>query len=309
MAVAVCAGSFAASAQTRTPRLPSGSDPGGPAVALVSTGVDYTDPALAKMLARDGEGELIGWDFVDGDNRPFDEANGTSPAAHGGNATEIAKRIGLRIVPIRVDPTHPAHLANALVFAARTPARIVLVPMWSHSRQQWEPFQQMAENAKRTLLLIVAAGDDGVDIDKDPVWPAAFALENSLIVNIAAQGDRGMAIVGNHAADNTYLSLATFPIDPVPGDTKGRPLLVRAPDPSLTSTRLAAADVAWAAACNTGDPNLPTVEALRNAMFARTRPSPADPGIRLYQPECWASRPTGQVPPPPLSGRRGERRR
>jgi hypothetical protein len=42
------------------PKVPPGRDPGGFAIALFSTGVDYTDPAVANCLARDGEGELIG---------------------------------------------------------------------------------------------------------------------------------------------------------------------------------------------------------------------------------------------------------
>ncbi len=40
-------------------------------MVLLTRGLDYTRPEIAKLLARDGEGELIGWDFVDNDNRPF----------------------------------------------------------------------------------------------------------------------------------------------------------------------------------------------------------------------------------------------
>ena len=58
-------------AQTKKPPLPPGRDPGGIAIALLTTGIDCTLPHIARGLGRDGEGELIGFDLADGDNRPF----------------------------------------------------------------------------------------------------------------------------------------------------------------------------------------------------------------------------------------------
>jgi hypothetical protein len=43
-------------AQEKKPPLPPGRDPGGQAVALISTGIDYTRLDIAARLARDGEG-------------------------------------------------------------------------------------------------------------------------------------------------------------------------------------------------------------------------------------------------------------
>jgi len=171
-------------AQTRKPALPPGSDPGGAAIALLTTGIDYTVPDLARRLARDGEGELIGFDLQDGDNRPFAAAGNETRASRGGDGTALARAIGSpgrRIVPVRVDPTDPASLARAVAFVAKTPARIVVVPMWSATQADWEPFRQAASHF-RDLLFIVAAGDEGKDIDEEPVWPAAFGLANVLVV-------------------------------------------------------------------------------------------------------------------------------
>ena len=168
-------------AQTRKPPLPPGRDPGGVAIALLTTGIDYTLPQIAQRLARDGEGELIGFDLVDNDNRPF-----------GGDATTLATNlldstIGARLVPVRVDPRNPASLARAVAFIAQTPARIVAVPMWGLRKDDWQLFRQAAERFPQ-LLLVVAAGDDGKDLDKEPVYPAAFALPNVLVV-AAARAD------------------------------------------------------------------------------------------------------------------------
>ena len=186
-ALALCALLGTATAEVRKPPLPPGRDPGGVAIALVTTGIDYTDPEVAPRLARDGEGELIGWDAVDADNRPFAARGGA--AQWGGDGTLLARalRPGRRLVAVRVSPTDPASLARAVAFIAATPARIAVVPMWSSSKEGWEPFRQ-AVLQYGDLLLITAAGDEGKDIDRDPVWPAAFQLANVLVVTAPTGG-------------------------------------------------------------------------------------------------------------------------
>ena len=76
--IAVAAFAVAALAQEKKPPLPPGRDPGGMAIALVTTGIDYTVPEVAQRLARDGEGELIGWDLEDQDRKPFDRSKGST---------------------------------------------------------------------------------------------------------------------------------------------------------------------------------------------------------------------------------------
>ncbi len=174
----------AALAQTRKPALPPGTDPGGAAIALLTTGIDYTLPEIARRLARDGEGELIGLDLQDADNRPFAAAGSETRARWGGDATALIRAIaspGRRIVPVRIDPAAPVSLARAVAFVAQTPARVVVVPMWGADKAEWEPFRQAASHF-RDLLFIVAAGDEGKDLDEQPAWPAAFGLANVLVV-------------------------------------------------------------------------------------------------------------------------------
>jgi hypothetical protein len=176
-------------AQAKKPPLPPGRDPGGVAVAFLTTGIDYTVPQIAQRLARDGEGELIGFDLVDNDNRPLGYGRAETPAHWGGNGTALAidildATISTRLVPVRVDPSNSTSLARAVAFIAQTPARIVAVPMWGPRKEDWEPFRQAAERFQQ-LLFVVAAGEDGKDLDKDPVYPAAFALSNILVVTSA----------------------------------------------------------------------------------------------------------------------------
>jgi hypothetical protein len=173
-----------AAAQGRKPKLPAGFDPGGVAIAILSSGIDYRAADIAQRLARDGEGDLIGWDLVDRDNRPFNGAAAETPAALGGDANALIRAIGQpgrRVVPVRIDARDPVSLARAASFVAQTPARIVVVPMWTGSADQWATFGT-AIKAFPDLLFIVAAGDEGRDIDEEPNWPAAFGLANVLVV-------------------------------------------------------------------------------------------------------------------------------
>ena len=167
----------AKSIRAEKPPVPPGRDPGGSAVALIGTGIDYTLAHIAPRLARDGEGELIGWDLQDRDRKPFDQSKGTTPPEWGGDGTLLASLIigapAVRLVPVRVDPSDPLALARALAFVAQTPARVAAVAMGSPSRAHWEPFLQAAQRFKDVLVLVPA----------EPSYPAALGLDNVLAVS------------------------------------------------------------------------------------------------------------------------------
>jgi hypothetical protein len=193
VAIFIVAAILAASAQAeQDPPVPAGQDPGGEAVALITTGIDYTRPEIASRLARDGEGEIMGWDFADEDRRPFDKSGGKMPASAGGDGTALAALLArdsrVRLVPVRVDPAEPASLARAVAFVAQTPAKLVVVPMWSPDRAAFDPFRQAALHFK-DLLFFVAAGDDSRDIDKELVYPAGLGLDNAVVVSVSAAGE------------------------------------------------------------------------------------------------------------------------
>ena len=167
----------AAVAQGKKPPLPPGRDPGGVAIALVTTGIDYTVPEVAQRLARDGEGELIGWDLEDQDRKPFDRSKGGARPEWGGDGTLIASVLSggrrVRLVPVRVDPRDAASLARAIVFVAQTPARVVVLPMWGTMRQDWEPLRQAAMRFK-DVLVIVPAGKGAEAIRRRSAWTMSW---------------------------------------------------------------------------------------------------------------------------------------
>jgi hypothetical protein len=199
-----------AAAQSRKPKLPPGSDSGGVAIAILSTGIDYTAPDIAQRLARDGEGELIGWDLIDRDNRPLNLKAAETPAAWGGDGNALIRAVGApgrRVVPVRIDARDPMSLAKAAAFVAQTPARIIVVPMWTANANEWAAFG-MAIKAFADLLFIAAAGDEGRDIDREPVWPAAFGHGNVLVVSAPLAEGAGQAARPNIGANTVAVTVA-----------------------------------------------------------------------------------------------------
>ena len=166
----------AAPAIAADPPVPIGQDPGGIAVALISAGIDYTDPAVAISLARDGEGELIGWDFVDNDARPYAPGSNKLPA--------LGARFGgqVRIVPVRVDPAVPVSIGLAVAFISKTPAQSAMLEIGPLTRAEWEPFRQALLHFKELKIYVPrCAPPMGEEAPRDPdalVLPESLELPN-----------------------------------------------------------------------------------------------------------------------------------
>lgn len=147
-------------------------------IALLTTGFDYTRPEIAARLARDGEGELIGWDMVEEDPLPY--------AVAGAGTDRVRAMVELlpdaspvTLMPVRVDPADPISLAKGLAFASRTPATTVLVPMWSSSTEDWETFRHAAAHFA-TLRLVAPLCPDRPAERGFAVYPRDLGLPNAV---------------------------------------------------------------------------------------------------------------------------------
>ena len=181
LAVLVVASHLALAAD---PKLPPATDPGLVPVALVAHGVDYTDPAIAPRLARDGEGNIVGWDFVDSDNLPYAK----DPASNA-LAKLLLTNPGVELVPVRVGSSDFNGVAGSAGFVALTPVRTVVVTLTSDKKEDWELFAKAAQHFKK-LLFVVPAGDAA------PSYPAALNLDNviSVTLPIAKDETAGVAL-------------------------------------------------------------------------------------------------------------------
>ncbi|MEZ0303290.1 MAG: hypothetical protein ACAH24_14765 [Hyphomicrobiaceae bacterium] len=181
-------------AQSKKPAVPPGRDPGGVAVALLSGGIDYTLPQIAGRLARDGEGELIGWDVEAKDRLPFSgEGKGTAVAL------ALLGSGDARLVAVRVNPADPISLGRGIAFVAHTPARLAVLATLSLAQDNWEPLRQSAAHFKGILIIAPAEGASSIP-------PSILALDNVLAVEPPTAdggeggGQRAVAAAGRTAA-------------------------------------------------------------------------------------------------------------
>ena len=129
------------------PKVPPAPAPDGVAVAILGPGVDYRAPSLVRRLARDGEGDLISWDFADADNRPFE-----APPADAGTrfAQDLAAAAaGATLVIVRERPGDPQAFGHMMSFVAKTPARIVVWPSAAPDRPDWAILLEAAGQTDR----------------------------------------------------------------------------------------------------------------------------------------------------------------
>ena len=269
---------FAASlplAAADDPRVPHGLDPGGVAIALITDGVDDTDPKVAARLARDGEGEPIALDLIDGDVRPF-------APAEAGRGTALAKRLlstyrNSRLVVVRADPEDPVSLAKAAVFVTRTPSRIAAVGFWSRARETWLPFSQAIE--KNGRVLFIAPGGDMRARSEGANFPARLRLSN--VVSAAPfnpPADQYAPAVGDEKIDAWVVA---------PGATMFGAGQTPAPRDSVEAAVLLAAQ----AGCTLEGPEpdaLADVAGLKAALLAQARAITVN-GIsaNVHDPMCW----------------------
>ena len=179
-------------------------------VAIIDTGLDYFHPDLdpatvwrntaeqANGIDDDGNGyvdDLIGWNFYDNDNTPWDYAgHGTHVAGIVGAATNNGEGIaginrGVRIMPLKVlnfvGRGRSTGIAEAIFYAVANGARIINLSLGGHHLSKTEKLA-IDYAYKHDVLVVVASGNEGVD-NKD-YGPAG--LDSVLTVGaVDAQGN------------------------------------------------------------------------------------------------------------------------
>ena len=168
------------------PPVPAGRDVRGPTVAHFDAGINYTLPKLAERLARAPNGQALGYDFWDMDSRPFDSNPARSPfypLRHGTQVASVlvAEAPGIRLLPYRYPRPEMGRMEAMVRAADENRAVIVAMPMGSNNRDEWSAFLK-AVSERPHMLFIISAGNDGRDIDSQPVYPAMFGLQNFIVV-------------------------------------------------------------------------------------------------------------------------------
>ena len=188
---------------------PEGTDPGGVRVALVDSGLAYDLPPFRDRLARNGGGVPLGYDYWDMDPWPYDGDMSRGPflpIRHGTAVASVLVREApeAALIPFRYPRPDMDRMGELVRRAAGAGARILAMPLGSHNPEDWRAF----ESALRGLdiLAVVSAGNNGRDIDRDPVFPAALALDNIVVVT-SADGFGRLAPGANWGAESVDVML------------------------------------------------------------------------------------------------------
>lgn len=185
--------SVAARQPVNPPVPPLAAGTGTALLAHIDTGVNYLLPDIAPHLATDGDGRLLGFDFWDDDDRPFDtdpRRNAFFPMHHGTTTFSLLAREapGIPIAAYRFPAPDLCRFEALIDHMAGLSVRVVSLSMGSSDREEWRCFAAAAERHPQ-MLFVMSAGNDGRDIDLAPVYPAALPLDN--IVTVTSSDDFG----------------------------------------------------------------------------------------------------------------------
>ncbi len=195
------------SSETLQAPWPTGLDPGGVRVALIDSGLAYDLPIFRNRLARDADGRPLGYDFWDMDPYPYDGDTSRSPflpIRHGTAVASILAREAPEavLVPYRYPRPDMARMDQLVERAASDGVRILALPLGSRHPEDWQAFSDSL--SRHRILAIVSAGNDGRDIDIDPVYPASLDLA-SIVTVTSADGLGKLAIGSNWGARSVDL--------------------------------------------------------------------------------------------------------
>ena len=156
-------------------------------LAHVDTGINYLLPALQPHIAADADGRLLGYDFWEQDQRPFDvdpRRNPFFPQHHGTTVFSVlaSEAPDTGIAVYRFPAEDMCRFADLIAHMAALGVRIANLSMGSSNREEWRCFEDAAARHPQ-ILFVVSAGNDGRDIDLQPVYPAALPLENMIVVS------------------------------------------------------------------------------------------------------------------------------
>ncbi|MCB9061926.1 MAG: S8 family serine peptidase [Halobacteriovoraceae bacterium] len=191
-------------------------------VAVVDTGVDYNhDDLKANMwinhneipdnnIDDDGNGYVDDIYGIDTLNRDADDKASSDPMDAHYHGTHVAGTIGavqnnrtgipgvaprVKIMAIKTVPSRgdekDSDVIEALLYAARNGAKVINCSFGKNSVSLGKSLSETIDYIGKNYgtLVVVAAGNNGRDIDKNPIFPAS--MKNQNIFTIGASQNKG----------------------------------------------------------------------------------------------------------------------
>lgn len=197
-------------------------------VGIIDSGVDYTHPDLSANMWRnprevagnglddDGNGvadDVHGFDAISGGGDPMDDhSHGThvagivaATANNGAGTAGVAPDV--RIMALRfMDATGEGYTSDAIRcidYAIRMGVRVTN-NSWGGNGSSRSLLDAMNRARASGMLFVVAAGNESVDNDATPSYPASYSLDNMLVVGSSTRTD-AISSFSNWGATSVHL--------------------------------------------------------------------------------------------------------
>lgn len=162
-------------------------------IGLIDTGINYTIEKFEKNIATKNK-KIIGYDFWDNDNKPFDSdprQNPFYPRHHGTTVFSVLSKEApaSKIAPYRFPANDMCKFKDLIDHIAENSIKLVSLSMGSDNILDWVCFKESLEKHK-DILFIVSAGNNGFNIDNKPIYPASLDLDNIITVTSSDQTGR-----------------------------------------------------------------------------------------------------------------------
>lgn len=198
-------------------------------VAVLDTGVDYTHPDLSNRVWRNwgetpGNGvdddhngyvdDVYGWDFLNKDATVYDPADGDAHGTHvagtiaaqGNNSTGVAGvNWNVQFMPLKfIGPSggYTSDAITALNYAVANGASVVNAS-WGGTTYSGALKAAIDAAGNAGVLFVTAAGNEGVNTDVNPHYPASYDSWNLIsVMSINSTGNRsGFSNYGRWTVD------------------------------------------------------------------------------------------------------------
>jgi subtilisin family serine protease len=214
-------------------------------------GAVYTNPGEIPGNGVDDDqngfiDDVHGWDFVFDDNNPNDASgHGTHVtgiiAARGNNGTGVAGIAWtVQVMPIRILDEDALGRVSAAVeaieYATRMGVRITN-NSWGGFTQSFAMRDAIRAAGERGMLFVASSGNNGTNIDVDPIYPAAYDFDHILTVGATDRGDNRCFFSNYGAVSVDLVAPGSGIVSTFPDDTYG----------ALSGTSMSAAFVSGAA--------------------------------------------------------------
>ena len=159
-------------------------------VAVIDTGIDVTHPDLAEHV-------VDGYNFVNDSTQVYDTELGMEQA-HGTHVAGIIAQTApdAKIMPLKCfekGRAYTSDLIRAIDYAKENGASIVNCSWGSKDNNQ--ALREAMEQSG--LFFVCAAGNNRMDVDETPIYPASFGLDNTISVTSLNQ-DYGFSYYSNY---------------------------------------------------------------------------------------------------------------